>query len=228
MGDKRLNNLLRWGIENSADAPEADGDVLAQNGQQQPARTSDLTPEVMAALMGGPSDADLMKASMEIITAPLSDQVSVQDKLIAFDNFEQLIESLDNANNIANLGLWTPLLAQLDADESELRKMAAWCIGTAVQNNERTQERLLAGGGSPRRHGRQGRGKEGCAEKSRVRAQLGLSQLPARHGRLRRGVDQPWSTYVKDRRHGHGGCRHGHGRPSRTGPRCLRRSSLAL
>ncbi|KAF4512911.1 hypothetical protein G6O67_000240 [Ophiocordyceps sinensis] len=149
MGDKRLNNLLRWGIENSADAPEADGDVLAQNGQQQPARTSDLTPEVMAALMGGPSDADLMKASMEIITAPLSDQVSVQDKLIAFDNFEQLIESLDNANNIANLGLWTPLLAQLDADESELRKMAAWCIGTAVQNNERTQERLLAVGGLP-------------------------------------------------------------------------------
>ncbi|KAJ3503830.1 hypothetical protein NM208_g16437 [Fusarium decemcellulare] len=27
--------------------------------------------------------------------------------------------------------------------------MAAWCIGTAVQNNERTQERLLAMGGLP-------------------------------------------------------------------------------
>ncbi|KAM4056191.1 nucleotide exchange factor fes1 domain-containing protein [Hirsutella rhossiliensis] len=146
MENKGLNDLLRWGIENSADTPG--GDSSAQQ-QQQPAHTTNLTPDVMAALMGGPSDADLMKASMEIITAPLSDQVSVQDKLIAFDNFEQLIEGLDNANNIANLGLWTPLLAQLDADESELRKMAAWCIGTAVQNNERTQERLLAVGGLP-------------------------------------------------------------------------------
>ncbi|KLP12469.1 putative FES1-Hsp70 nucleotide exchange factor [Fusarium fujikuroi] len=30
-----------------------------------------------------------------------------------------------------------------------MRKMAAWCVGTAVQNNERTQERLLAMGGLP-------------------------------------------------------------------------------
>lgn len=100
----------------------------------------------MAALMGGPSEADLMKASMEIIT---SADVSVEDKLIAFDNFEQLIESLDNANNIANMGLWTPLLEQLKHEEGEIRKMAAWCIGTAVQNNVKTQEKLLAMGGIP-------------------------------------------------------------------------------
>ena len=142
MGDKRLNELLRWSIEHT---DTTNGEHSAP--QQVPA--SDLTPEVMAALMGGPSDADLMKASMEIISAPLGDDVSVDDKLIAFDNFEQLIESLDNANNIANLGLWTPLLDQLRSDEDELRKMAAWCIGTAVQNNERTQERLYAVGGLP-------------------------------------------------------------------------------
>lgn len=28
-----------------------------------------------------------------------------------------------------------------------MRKMAAWCVGTAVQNNEKSQERLLAMGG---------------------------------------------------------------------------------
>ncbi|KND93580.1 Hsp70 nucleotide exchange factor FES1 [Tolypocladium ophioglossoides CBS 100239] len=145
MGDKRLNDLLRWSIEHT------DTTNNEASAQEQPSAnsTSNLTPEVMAALMGGPSDADLMKASMEIISAPLGDDVSVGDKLIAFDNFEQLIESLDNANNIANLGLWTPLLDQLRSDEDELRKMAAWCIGTAVQNNERTQERLFAVGGVP-------------------------------------------------------------------------------
>ncbi|KAH7152311.1 nucleotide exchange factor Fes1-domain-containing protein [Dactylonectria estremocensis] len=137
MDDKRLNELLKWSIqhsENSISDPTA------------AAPTSDLTPELLASIMGGPSDADLMKASMEIITAPDSEQISLEDKLIAFDNFEQLIEGLDNANNIANLGLWTPLLEQLHHDEGEMRKMAAWCIGTAVQNNERTQERLLAMG----------------------------------------------------------------------------------
>ncbi|KAM0739358.1 hypothetical protein ACQRIT_007095 [Beauveria bassiana] len=138
MDDKRLNDLLRWSIENSengkTDSPSATAAAPASN----------LTLEVMAALMGGPSEADLMRASMEIITAA---DVTLENKLIAFDNLEQLIESLDNANNMANLGLWTPLLAQLAHDEPQIRTMAAWCVGTAVQNNEKTQERLLAAGG---------------------------------------------------------------------------------
>ncbi|KAL9471427.1 hypothetical protein ACSS6W_009368 [Trichoderma asperelloides] len=140
MGDKRLNELLRWSIENTKDGEN--GPSTEPNPQAPP--PTNLTPELMAALMGGPSDADLMKGSMEIIGDP---EVTLENKLIAFDNFEQLIENLDNANNIANLDLWTPLLEHLGSTESELRKMAAWCVGTAVQNNERTQERLLAIGG---------------------------------------------------------------------------------
>ncbi|KAF7558643.1 hypothetical protein G7046_g5527 [Stylonectria norvegica] len=142
MADPRLNELLKWSIGNSA-ASRDDPTATAAPP------TSDLTPELMAALMGGPSDADLMKASMEIIQSTDPNEVTLDDKLVAFDNFEQLIESLDNANNIANLELWTPLLEQLRHDEREIRKMAAWCIGTAVQNNERTQERLFAMGGVP-------------------------------------------------------------------------------
>lgn len=137
--DKRLNDLLKWSIENSD---------TTKNDPAAPTSDTQLTPDVMNAIMGGPSEADLMRASMEIITST-DDDVSLDDKLIAFDNFEQLIESLDNANNIANLSLWTPLLDQLRHDEREIRKMAAWCIGTAVQNNERTQEKLLAMGGIP-------------------------------------------------------------------------------
>ncbi|KAL7948988.1 nucleotide exchange factor Fes1 domain-containing protein [Trichoderma barbatum] len=140
MGDKRLNELLRWSIENTESTAFPNG----PSTEPQAPPVSQLTPELMAALMGGPSDADLMKGSMEIIGDA---EVSLENKLIAFDNFEQLIENLDNANNIANLDLWTPLLGHLHNEERELRKMAAWCVGTAVQNNERTQERLLAMGG---------------------------------------------------------------------------------
>lgn len=140
--DKKLNDLLKWSIENS-DATRNDPTAqVAPNGGTQ------LTPELLSAIMGGPSEADLMKANMEIIVTN-DESVSHDDKLVAFDNFEQLIESLDNANNIANLGLWTPLLDQLRSDKSDVRKMAAWCVGTAVQNNAVTQEKLLAMGGLP-------------------------------------------------------------------------------
>lgn len=144
MGDKRLNDLLKWSI---GQTPATNGD--STNGASPQPPKSDLTPELLAALMGGPSDADLMKASIEIIVNTNPEEVTLEDKVIAFDNFEQLIENLDNANNIANLGLWPPLLEQLEHEEAELRKMAAWCIGTAVQNNEKTQERLHFHGGVP-------------------------------------------------------------------------------
>lgn len=135
--DKNLSRLLQWSIENQT---KGENDDTARPATQ-------LTPEVLSSLFGGPSEADLMKAAMEAIHDP---EVTLDNKLIAFDNFEQLIESLDNANNITNLSLWTPLLDCLDHKHAEMRRMAAWCVGTAVQNNVPTQERLLAVGGLPR------------------------------------------------------------------------------
>ena len=141
--DGKLNELLKWGIENTdtsaaaAPAPPSGNDI--QN----------LDPELLKAIMGGPSDAELMKEAIEVITTT-DPEVTMDNKLIAFDNFEQLIENLDNANNMEKLGLWTPLLSLLEHSEEDLRRMAAWCVGTAVQNNETSQARLLAMGGIPR------------------------------------------------------------------------------
>lgn len=142
MGDKNLNELLKWSIEAQTANPSADGTTAPA----QPA--TQLTPEILASLLGGPSDADLMVQSMQVITNP-DPAVPLDAKLTAFDNFEQLIESLDNANNMSTLNLWTPLLGMLAHGEAELRRYAAWCAGTAVQNNEKSQERLLAAGGLP-------------------------------------------------------------------------------
>ncbi|KAI1328795.1 nucleotide exchange factor Fes1-domain-containing protein [Xylariaceae sp. FL0255] len=147
MGDRNLNELLKWSIENSVPGDD-NTSTNPSNNTTEPHR-SQLTPELMAALMGGPSDADLMKAAIECITNP-DESVTLETKLTAFDNLEQLIESLDNANLLSNLGLWTPLLECLGHEESEIRLMAAWCVGTAVQNNEPCQERLVALGGVQR------------------------------------------------------------------------------
>ncbi|EXJ80470.1 hypothetical protein A1O1_08615 [Capronia coronata CBS 617.96] len=132
--DPAMNSLLKWGIENSE---------TTNHTSDEPAREPrGLSAEALRALMGGPSDADLMLEAMAIIQS--SDPGVTHDaKMTAFDNFEQLIESLDNANNMEPLGLWTPLLSQLDSPVADLRRMAAWCLGTAVQNNVKAQERLL-------------------------------------------------------------------------------------
>jgi hsp70-interacting protein len=139
--DPGLNELLKWGVENSSAA--------RSDPSAPPPTTRGLNPDVIAALFGGPSDADLMKESMAAILST-DPEVTLDDKLIAFDNFEQLIENLDNANNLGPLALWTPLLSCLVHAEHEIRMMAAWCVGTAVQNNEKSQEKLLAQGAIPK------------------------------------------------------------------------------
>ncbi|KAK3686699.1 hsp70 nucleotide exchange factor fes1 [Vermiconidia calcicola] len=141
-----LNQLLQWGIENS-DASRNDSTTQATDQQRDPTRGPNAA--ALAELLGGPSDADRMREAMSAIVAPI-DQVDLENKLIAWDNFEQLIEQIDNANNIESLGMWPPLLQQLDNPEPEMRKMAAWSMSTAVQNNVKCQEKLLGVGAIPK------------------------------------------------------------------------------
>jgi len=129
-----LSNLLAWSIENS--------DPTAAPTE----RKTELNPALVAELMGmhQKSDAELMKEAMAAILDP---EVDLDNKEIAFDNFELMIEQLDNANNIENLALWPPLISLLDSPERKLRFMAAWCCGTAVQNNVKSQEAFQSHGG---------------------------------------------------------------------------------
>jgi hsp70-interacting protein len=131
-----LSAGLRWGIENSSEPADP---AASPETAHEPRQPSQLTPEILSALLGGPSDADLMKAAIGAIQ---SSDVDLENKLIAFDNFEQMVENIDNANNMEPLGLWMPLVKLLEHDEPEIRKYAAWCCGTAVQNNEKAQERV--------------------------------------------------------------------------------------
>ncbi|KAJ5092311.1 Hsp70 nucleotide exchange factor fes1 [Penicillium alfredii] len=132
--DPQMNKLLKWSVQNSQASQSED----AAPNASEAART--LTPDMINTLFGGPSEADLMKAAMEVLH---SDDSDLENKLIAFDNFEQLVEGIDNANNLEPLGLWTPLVQLLQHEEADIRRMAAWCVGTAVQNNEKAQDKLI-------------------------------------------------------------------------------------
>lgn len=137
--DPGLNQLLKWSIENS-ETPSTDPTSTTDPKASRPSGRP-INAEALNTLFGGPSDADLMKESIATVLSP---QITLPNKLVAMDNFEQLIENLDNANNMDILGLWAPLVQLLKSDEAELRRYAAWCVGTAVQNNVKAQERLLA------------------------------------------------------------------------------------
>lgn len=144
MGDtnKGLQDLLKWGIQNSvpADGNAANGTAAPQDAGR------GLNAEAIKALMGGPSDAELMQAAVAHATST-DPEVTLESKVTALDNLEQLIESLDNANLLSTLGLWTPLLELLAHENAQVRLMTAWVVGTAVQNNAPSQERLVALGG---------------------------------------------------------------------------------
>lgn len=142
--DSGLNSLLKWSIENSANSAPQSADKEVSQVKE---RKGNINADALRALMGGPSDAQLMKES---IAAIQSHDISLENKLIAFDNFEQLIEQIDNANNMQVLGLWTPLLGLLENEEAELRRCAAWCMGTAVQNNVKAQETVKSHPRSPK------------------------------------------------------------------------------
>lgn len=139
-----MNQLLKWSIENS-ETTLADRTASTDPKAERPSGKG-VNAEALNALLGGPSDADLMKESMAAILHP---DLSLENKIVAFDNLEQLIEGIDNANNMEPLGLWTPLVGLLQNQEPDLRQYAAWCAGTAVQNNPKSQERLLVLGGIP-------------------------------------------------------------------------------
>lgn len=133
-----LNSLLKWSIRNSEASREDQTSESDTNGTHNPSRG--LDPQALSELMGGPTDADRMRDSMAAIQ---SSEVDLENKKIAFDNLEQLVENIDNANNMESLGLWMPLVEQLQSSESDMRMYAAWCIATAVSNNPQAQERAL-------------------------------------------------------------------------------------
>lgn len=131
---------MKWGIENSKTT--VNGTNTSSDDTPAP-RGAVPNGEALAQLFGAPSDAEMMRRTMTALQDP---EINLENKLIAFDNFEQIVEKIDNASNIQAIGLWPPLSAFLDDPEPEMRLMAAWCIGTAVQNNPTAQDHALTHG----------------------------------------------------------------------------------
>lgn len=122
-----MEKILQWSIAQQSGDKEAIERVGAPD------------PKILQQVFGnGPDEPTLMKQAIVVVESQDSTQ---EDKEIALENFEMLIENLDNANNIENLKLWNSIINILDeTNQDELRVLAASIIGVAVQNNPKSQE----------------------------------------------------------------------------------------
>ncbi|CAO3593683.1 unnamed protein product [Absidia cylindrospora] len=102
-----MEKLLQWAVNNS-DQEQLQRDAEAvRRGDYKP-DPSKFNPRVIEAILGK-DDATRMKEAVQCMTNPND---TIENKEIAMDNFEMLIEGIDNAKNIQNMGLW-PVLIQL-------------------------------------------------------------------------------------------------------------------
>ncbi|KAI8990373.1 nucleotide exchange factor Fes1-domain-containing protein [Trametes punicea] len=128
-----MESLLRWSIANSGPRDP---------NQPPPQPRSDLDPGIIDMILGKP-DSELMKEALAIA---VDESKNEDDRLQALDNFEMLIEQIDNANNIEKLKMWEPLHGLLTNPTSseDIQRQVLWILGTAVQNNPAAQHSYLA------------------------------------------------------------------------------------
>ncbi|GAA98885.1 uncharacterized protein L969DRAFT_88935 [Mixia osmundae IAM 14324] len=146
--DRNLEALLRWGVENSGPPASATNEATqaaapgstAVTVPSAPARRTDLNTDVLDAIMGK-SDAKRMK---DCLALGISTDAPLDDRLLAWDELECLVELIDNANDLEPLGLWPTIVDCLTAKEEAIQIQACWVAGTATNNNPKAQAAFLA------------------------------------------------------------------------------------
>lgn len=131
MVNKNEKNLLNWALSNSS------SDRPASN--QSP---HVLDEELVEAILGK-SEAKQMKECVEFACDTSN---SLDDRLSLLDELEMLVESIDNANDVEQMGLWPKIFSLLDSSEDredKIKVATLWVIGTAAQNNPKAQQALL-------------------------------------------------------------------------------------
>lgn len=123
-----MDKLLQWSIAQQS------GDKEAME------RIGKPDPKMLEQLFGGPDEPTLMKQAIIVLN---NEEATEENKLVALENFEMLIENLDNANNIENMKLWPSIIAQLSNTNKEFQVLAASIVGIATQNNPNSQEAFL-------------------------------------------------------------------------------------
>ncbi|KAL9267132.1 Hsp70 nucleotide exchange factor FES1-like protein [Drosera capensis] len=139
-GFSSLDGILQWAIGHSdpAKLKETAQNVQRTSPDELKKRQAELK-ELMEGLRM-PSDAEMMKIAIDDLS---NSSLSFSDRVRALEELLILVEPIDNANDLNKLGGLVAVIKELDNVEWEIRKLSAWVLGKASQNNPVVQDQVL-------------------------------------------------------------------------------------
>ncbi|XP_050225426.1 hsp70 nucleotide exchange factor FES1 [Mercurialis annua] len=136
-GVSTLDGMLQWAIGHSD--PQKLKEV-AQRLSPTELKNRQLEIRQLVDELRMPSDAQLMKVA---ITDLNNSSLSLEDHHRALQELLILVEPIDNANDLSKLGGIGVLIQDLNHPDSDVRRMSAWVLGKASQNNPVVQRHIL-------------------------------------------------------------------------------------
>ncbi|KAL9414506.1 hypothetical protein AB3S75_042886 [Citrus x aurantiifolia] len=134
-GFSSIDGMLQWAIGHSDPA------TLKETAQDvQRLSPSELKKRQMEIKLKTPSDAQLIQIAIDDLN---NSTLSLEDSHRALQELLILVEPIDNANDLSKLGGLSVLVGQLNHPDTDIRKISAWILGKASQNNPLVQKQVL-------------------------------------------------------------------------------------
>lgn len=139
-GFSSLDGMLQWAIGHSdpAKLKETAQDVQRLSPTELKRRQLEIKELVEKLKM--PSDAQLMQIAIDDLN---NSSLSLEDHHRALRELLILVEPIDNANDLSKLGGLAVLIRELYHPDTDVRKISAWILGKASQNNLFVQKQIL-------------------------------------------------------------------------------------
>ncbi|XP_021912574.1 hsp70 nucleotide exchange factor FES1 [Carica papaya] len=139
-GFSSLDGMLQWAIGHSdpAKLKETAQDVQHLSPNELKRRQEEIK-ELMEKLKM-PSDAQLMQTALNDLN---NSSLSLEDQHRALEELLILVEPIDNSNDLSKMGGLIVVVKQLDHPDSDVRRISAWILGKASQNNPFIQKEVL-------------------------------------------------------------------------------------
>ncbi|CAH8385250.1 unnamed protein product [Eruca vesicaria subsp. sativa] len=139
-GFSSLDGMLHWAIGHSDPAALKEAAKDAQKMSMDELQKRQVELKELVEKLNMPSDAKLMQIAVSDLN---NASLSLEDRYRALQELLILVEPIDNANDLSKSGGLKVVAGELYHSDSEVRKLAAWVLGTACQNNPFVQAQVL-------------------------------------------------------------------------------------
>nr|KJB40552.1 hypothetical protein B456_007G068900 [Gossypium raimondii] len=139
-GFSSLEGMLQWAIGHSDPAKLKESAQDVQRLSPSELRQRQLEIKELMEKLKMPSDAQLMQIALDDLS---NSSLSLEDRHRALQELLILVEPIDNANDMCKLGGLGVIIRELDHPDSDVRKLSAWILGKASQNNPYVQKQVL-------------------------------------------------------------------------------------